>query len=63
MKNTTSDFLVWYFSGSDQEREATLLELGRRVKDDLLERGEYFINADTLAMECYDVYKDETKQS
>ena len=54
-----NNFLVWYFSGSDQEKEATLLELGRRVKDDLLERGEYFINADTLAMECYDVYLDE----
>ena len=61
MRGTTLDFLTWYFNGSDQEKEAALLELGRRVKDDLLERGEYFINADTLAMECYDVYLDETK--
>ena len=60
----TDNFLVWYFSGSDQEKEATLLELGRRVKDGLLERGEYFINADTLSMECFDIYLlDENKQS
>ena len=39
MRGTTLDFLTWYFNGSDQEKEATLLELGRRVKDDLLEKG------------------------
>lgn len=59
MNDTTLDFLTWYFSGSDQEKQAVLISLGQRIKDDLLEKGEFFLNVDTLAMECYDVYKDE----
>ena len=62
MNQLEKDFLVWYFSGSDQEQEAVLLSLGQRVKDDLLEKGEFFINEDTLAMECMEVYEQEKKQ-
>lgn len=61
MKDTTLDFLTWYFSGSDQEKQAVLISLGQRIKDDLLERGEFFISTDQLAMECWDVYQDELK--
>ena len=55
----SNDFLTWYFSGSDQEQEAVLLSLGQRVKDDLLEKKEFFINEETLAMECMEIYQEE----
>ena len=44
--------LEHYFGGSDQEQEATLIELGRRVKEALYEDGKFSIDADTLIMEC-----------
>ena len=44
--------LLHYFSGSDQEQESTLISLGQRVRDALYENGEFFINADQIAMEC-----------
>jgi len=58
---TTEKVLDWYFSGSDQEQESTLIDLGRRVKDSLFESGEFYISADQIADECAEVYNDENK--
>ena len=41
-------FLDYYFSGSDQEQEATLIALGEMVKEQLFELGTATIEAERL---------------
>jgi hypothetical protein len=41
-------FLSYYFSGSDQEQEATLIALGEMVKEQLFENGTASIDAQQL---------------
>ena len=42
------DFLNWYFGGSDQEQEFTLIEIGIWVKSSLYDNGNCLITIDDL---------------
>lgn len=42
------DFLDWYFGGSDQEQEFTLIEIGIWVKSSLYDNGNCLITIDDL---------------
>ena len=52
LKIKTEDFIDWYFnSGSDQEQESTLMELGRSIAEQLTE-GKVTITPETLLEQC-----------
>jgi hypothetical protein len=48
MSSQDSLFLSYYFSGSDQEQEDTLIALGEFVKDQLLDSGTATIDIQQL---------------
>ena len=52
LKIKTEEFIDWYFnSGSDQEQESTLKELGRSIAEQLTE-GKVTITPQTLLDQC-----------
>jgi hypothetical protein len=52
LKIKTSEFIDWYFnSGSDQEQESTLKELGRSIAEQLTE-GKVTITPQSLLDRC-----------
>ncbi len=53
-----SEFLAWYFSGSDQEQCDLAFDLGQEARENLEENGTYTINVDDLIRECGDVFID-----
>jgi hypothetical protein len=51
-KYNDNDFLDWYFGGSDQEQERTLISLGEWVKDMLNESKKCIIDIQELKDSC-----------
>lgn len=47
-KYNDNDFLDWYFGGSDQEQERTLISLGEWAKDMLMENKKFIIDIQAL---------------
>ena len=56
-------FLEWYFGGSDQEQQATLISLGREVMEALLEQGHYEICVNDLVLTAWWQYEEDKKQN
>ncbi len=56
-----SEFIAWYFSGSDQEQYDLAFSIGQEARDNLEDRGTYTINVDDLIRECGDVFLEEKK--
>jgi hypothetical protein len=54
-----SEFIAWYFSGSDQEQYDLAFDIGQEARDNLEDRGTYTINVDDLIRECGDVFLEE----
>jgi hypothetical protein len=55
------DFLNWYFGGSDQEQEFTLIEIGIWVKSSLYDNGNCLITIDDLIDESnMDIFNEDT---
>ena len=55
------DFLDWYFGGSDQEQEFTLIEIGIWVKSSLYDNGNCLITIDDLIDESnMDIFIEDT---
>lgn len=55
-----SEFIAWYFGGSDQEQYDLVFHIGQEARDNLEDRGTYTINVDDLIKECGDVFLVET---
>jgi hypothetical protein len=47
-KYSNKQFLDWYFGGSDQEQQQTLISLGEWVKDMLYEYGRFVVDREAL---------------
>ena len=55
------DFLDWYFGGSDQEKEQTLIEIGSWVMMSLYDSGFYSIIIDDLINDAnLEVFYEDT---
>jgi hypothetical protein len=52
IKYSNNDFLDWYFSGSDQEKEQILISLGEWAKDMLMESKKCIIDIQALKDQC-----------
>ena len=61
MEINQREFLNWYFSGSDQEQESTLIAIGQRVQDELLNYGDSNISVEDLIKESnIELFKEDT---
>lgn len=61
MEINQREFLNWYFSGSDQEQESTLIAIGQRVQDELLNYGDSNISVEDLIEESnIELFKEYT---
>ena len=55
-------FLNWYFNtGSDQEQQKTLQNIGEIAREEIIEKGYFKITADDLFKECKEIYNAETE--
>ena len=59
MKQVEKDFLAWYLGGSDQEQYDTISSIGRRIVEQLEERGSAYLSVGDLMNESLDVYLEE----
>ena len=60
-KINKTEFLNWYFGGSDQERESTLISIALRIEEELLNFGDANISIEELIEESnIELFKEDT---
>lgn len=59
MEINKTDFLKWYFSGSDQEQYDLAFQIGQEARENLEERGKFTIDVDDLIAMSGEVYLEE----